>query len=32
MTRSVLASRLDELQHRWIPPLEQRALSYWPTC
>ena len=31
-TRQVLARDLAMLAHRKIPPLEDRPLTYWPTC
>jgi len=31
-TRMILAEDLNRLANRPIPPLEERALSYWPTC
>jgi acetyl-CoA carboxylase carboxyltransferase component len=31
-TRRILASDLDMLSNRRVPPPEERLLSYWPTC
>ena len=31
-TRVVLADDLNRLANRKLPPLEQRPLSWWPSC
>jgi acetyl-CoA carboxylase carboxyltransferase component len=31
-TRVILAEDLNRLANRPVPPLDQRPLSYWPTC